>query len=89
MIKKPGKIKVVFSGVGSDEIFSGYYDHYLHHLSDLKKTKFFFENRQYWEKNVKKYIRNPKLKNEKLPASRLHFIKKFDFLFKKSKILNV
>ena len=83
------KIKVVFSGVGSDEIFSGYYDHYLHHLSDLKKTKFFFENRQYWEKNVKKYIRNPKLKNEKLPASRLHFIKKFDFLFKKSKILKV
>ena len=29
--------KVVLSGNGADEIYSGYYDHYLYHLSDLKK----------------------------------------------------
>ena len=83
------KIKVVFSGVGSDEIFSGYYDHYLYHLADLKKTNFYFENKEYWEKNVKKYIRNTKLKDEKLNISRLHHVKRFDFLLRKPKILKV
>ena len=83
------KVKVVFSGVGSDEIFSGYYDHYLYHLADLKKNSLYSENKKYWENNVKKYIRNPKLKDEKLPMSRLQHIKKFDFLLKKPKVLKI
>lgn len=83
------KVKVVFSGVGSDEIFSGYYDHYLYHLADLKKNSLYSENKKYWENNVKKYIRNPKLRDEKLPMSRLQHIKKFDFLLKKPKVLKI
>ena len=83
------KVKVIFSGVGSDEIFSGYYDHYLYHLADLKKNSFYSENKKYWEKNVKKYIRNPKLKDEKLPMSRLQHIKKFDFLLRKPRALKI
>ncbi len=83
------KVKVVFSGVGSDEIFSGYYDHYLYHLADLKKNSLYSENKKYWENSVKKYIRNPKLRDEKLPMSRLQHIKKFDFLLKKPKVLKI
>ena len=82
------KVKVIFSGVGSDEIFSGYYDHYLYHLADLKK-KNYSKNKKYWEKNVKKYIRNPRLKNEKLSMSRLQHIKKFDFLLRKPRDLKI
>ena len=82
------KVKVIFSGVGSDEIFSGYYDHYLYHLADLKK-KNYSKNKKYWEKNVKKYIKNPRLKNEKLSMSRLQHIKKFDFLLRKPRDLKI
>ena len=33
------KIKVIISGNGSDEIFSGYYDHHLAYISDLYNQK--------------------------------------------------
>ena len=35
------KIKVNLSGVGADEIFSGYYDHTLFYLNQIKNEKFF------------------------------------------------
>ena len=36
---KESDIKVVISGVGADELYSGYYDHYLFHLRYLYKKK--------------------------------------------------
>ena len=53
---KESDIKVVISGVGADELYSGYYDHYLFHLRYLYKKKF-HENFDYWNKYVKKNIR--------------------------------
>lgn len=56
--------KVIISGNGSDEMFSGYYDHYLAHLNDLKNKKYTFEkNLNYWEKHIAPLIRNPNFKN--------------------------
>ena len=54
--------KVVLSGNGADEIYSGYYDHYLAQLNDLKKNDF---NKKYkeWKKNISPLIRNPKFKD--------------------------
>ena len=33
--------KVVLSGIGADEIFAGYYDHFLHYLNSIKKVKIY------------------------------------------------
>ena len=54
--------KVIISGTGADEIFTGYYDHYLYHLSSLSNKKSYDQNLKFWEKNVKKIIRNPILR---------------------------
>tara|TARA_B100001057_G_scaffold261181_1_gene261394 strand:+ start:12717 stop:14543 length:1827 start_codon:yes stop_codon:yes gene_type:complete len=58
--------KVVLSGNGADEIYSGYYDHYLYHLSDLKKyysKKEFKVNLDLWKKHITPMIRNKDYKN--------------------------
>ena len=60
--------KVVLSGNGADEIYSGYYDHYLAQLNDLKKNDF---NKKFseWKKNISPLIRNPKFKDIKYYAN--------------------
>lgn len=56
--------RVIISGNGSDEIFSGYYDHYLAHLNDLRNKKYSFEkNLRYWKKYINPLIRNPHFKD--------------------------
>ena len=60
--------KVILSGNGADEIFSGYYDHYIYHLLDLKKQKIEFKkNLNFWKKNILSIIRNPKYRQIKEP----------------------
>ena len=71
-IKKNG-IKVVISGVGADELYSGYFDHYLFHLKHLYKKTGFQENLNFWKKYIKKFIRNPVLKNYKLFLNKPNF----------------
>ena len=86
-LMKKKNIKVAFSGIGGDEIFAGYYDHFLYHLDDLKNTKFYFKNYLAWKNNVRKFIRNPKLKELKNVSiknfSRFKYINNFNLLFKK------
>lgn len=55
--------KVSISGTGADEIFTGYYDHYLLHLETLKNTKFFDQNLNNWKKFVLPNLRNESLKD--------------------------
>ena len=55
--------KVVLSGYGADEIFTGYYDHFnlfFQHLKSKKLKKFKDEVRD-WNKYIKPWIRNPYL----------------------------
>ena len=64
-ISKDG-IKVIISGNGSDEIFSGYYDHHLAYLNDIKNnSKLFKESLKNWIKNIKPLIRNKDFKDYK------------------------
>ena len=64
-ISKNG-IKVIISGNGSDEIFSGYYDHHLAYLNDIKKnSKLFEKSLANWSKHIKPLIRNEDFKNYK------------------------
>ena len=51
--------KVCFSGTAADEIFTGYYDHQLQFLNDIKGTKIFKKN----IKNFYKYLL-PDIRNE-------------------------
>ena len=55
--------KVSISGTGADEIFTGYYDHFLSHLSTVYNHKSFNKNLDNWEKNILPFIRNPNLRD--------------------------
>ena len=57
------KFKVAISGTGADEIFSGYYEHFLHYFSDISKKSHFKKELGYWKKGISKFIRNPFLKD--------------------------
>lgn len=59
---KKRNFKVIFSGTGADEIFTGYYDHTLFFLNEIKKNKLFKKEKELWETHTKKFIRNKKLK---------------------------
>lgn len=58
--------KVAICGTAADEIYTGYYDHFLQHLQSCKNTKFFEENLFNWKKYIKKFIRNSVFLNHNL-----------------------
>ena len=64
-INKDG-FKVAISGTAADEIYTGYYDHYLQHLQTCGNTKLFNQNLNYWNKFIKSNIRNPNFSNYSL-----------------------
>ena len=55
--------KVAISGTGADELFTGYFEHFLLHLQTLSNTEFFEPNLRDWEKFIKPNIRNEFLKD--------------------------
>ena len=60
---KKKKFKVILSGTGADEQFTGYYDHFLQFFKNSKnRTK---ENIEGWSKGARKFINNTNLKNPK------------------------
>jgi asparagine synthase (glutamine-hydrolysing) len=63
-ISKDG-YKVVISGNGSDEIFSGYYDHYLAYFYDIRKKKKILKKEiLLWRKKILPLIRNKNFRQE-------------------------
>ena len=94
--------KVILSGTGADEIFTGYYDHFLLFLNEIKKKNKFKTELDFWKKFIYPNTRNKNLKKFDLfiknPNFRDHiyfdnlFIKNFskkklDIVFKEKKIL--
>ena len=60
---KKDKNKVLLTGIGGDELFAGYYVNFMAHLLSIKKhKKKFKKNYNFWNKNVKIFIRNKFLK---------------------------
>ena len=55
--------KVAISGTGADEIFTGYYDHYLLHFEAINNTKYLKNSINSWKNDILPNIRNPYLKN--------------------------
>ena len=61
------RYKVVISGSGADEIFSGYYDHHLMYLYEVRKNKKLFNTHlNSWKKYILPNIRNKYFRNQKL-----------------------
>ena len=59
------KFKVLISGNGGDEIFSGYYAHHMSYLLSIEKKPYFKKKYNEWEKNTKPFIRMDILKDLK------------------------
>lgn len=56
--------KVVVSGTGADELFTGYFDHWLWHLIEMQSEQAeFLARRAEWEEYIKPMVRNPFLRD--------------------------
>lgn len=61
-IHKAG-FKVSLGGTGADEVFSGYYDHYLFWLAAMKDRPDFDELVEGWRGTYGRFVRNPHLQD--------------------------
>jgi len=52
------KFRVAISGTGADELFTGYYDHFLLQLGTIHNSKFYKKKLKEWKKFIKPIIRN-------------------------------
>jgi len=58
-----GGYRVSVSGIGGDELFSGYYDHSLLHLNSVKNSSTYKQYLEDWKMYILPHIRNPVLRN--------------------------
>jgi len=58
--------KVIFSGTAADELVTGYYDHFILHLNEMKNHSKYNDYLSGWQEKIAKYIRNPLLKDADL-----------------------
>ena len=61
-IKSMG-FKVVLTGIGGDELFKGYYHHFLSFLYSINNKPYFEKYLKLWEKNQRPYIRSKEYKD--------------------------
>ena len=91
-ISKKG-YKVSISGTGADELFTGYYNHFLFlHLAVIEDTEYFEDELKSWKKYISPNLRNKYLKDP------FHYIKnkknrnlvyETDFNLKKYSMMNL
>jgi asparagine synthase (glutamine-hydrolysing) len=71
-----GGYRVAFSGTSADELFTGYYDHFLLHLNAVRDEPEYPVYLQNWETHIAGLVRNPTLRDPDLyrrdPAFRKH-----------------
>lgn len=74
--------RVAFSGTAADELFTGYYDHFLLHLYEVRNHKDYQKYLADWTQHIKGFVRNPLLQDPeayvKNPKARDHIYYKND-----------
>ncbi len=63
---KENGFKVSFSGTSADELFTGYYDHFILHLNEMRSTENYSTYLNDWSDKVRHFIRNPHFQNPDL-----------------------
>lgn len=59
--------RIVVSGIGADELFSGYFDHHLAYLREVAgDPELYAASLQAWQERIQPFVRNPFLKNPRL-----------------------
>jgi asparagine synthase (glutamine-hydrolysing) len=61
-----GGFRVTFSGTSADELFTGYYDHFILHLNEVRDRDDYDYYLSTWEEHIGRHVRNPVLKNPDL-----------------------
>ena len=65
--------KVVASGTGADELVTGYYDHFILHLFEMRNHPEYSKCLEDWKTYVKPFVRNPHLQNPELYFNQSNF----------------
>jgi len=65
-----GGYRVTFSGAAADELFTGYYDHFLLHLAAVHGTPDHAEALESWRRHILGLVRNPLLRDPELYVRR-------------------
>ena len=65
--------KVAISGTAAEELFTGYYDHFLLHFHETKNKESYSKNVSDWKKFIFNSIRNPILKDPDLYVRNSNF----------------
>ena len=67
--------RVAFSGTAADELYTGYYDHFLLHLNELRSRPDHAIYVQDWQKHIAPLVRNPSLRDPHLYTNQPDFRK--------------
>jgi asparagine synthase (glutamine-hydrolysing) len=70
--------KLALGGTGADEIFTGYYDHYLFWLAEMRRRPDWPELAEAWRRSYGQFVRNPYLQDPRAfidrPEARDHVL---------------
>ena len=65
--------RVVLSGTGADELFTGYFDHFNFALSEMRQHREYSKQLSAWREHIEPIVRNPFLKNPEMFISSPNF----------------
>lgn len=68
-----GGYRVAFSGTSADELFTGYYDHFLLHLNAVRKEPDYAEYLGDWKRHIAGFVHNPILRDPDLYTKNQHY----------------
>ena len=65
--------RVALSGTAADELYTGYYDHFLLHLNELRNRSDYAVYLQNWRQHIAPFVRNPTLQDPLLYTNQPNF----------------